>query len=163
MTGRWTGPDVVNVCYEQTSRFWTTLLQHGCRISDLTRRLARLQPRSVRSVRSVGPWDPKRYAAICPESVKAMVFYAAPRWRSLALSGTDEDFRAFHAEFVRRPPNESSLRTTAKPRFIHQIRMIAHTIESATAPEASVADRRSATHVGAVRNLGQEEGRHVRA
>jgi hypothetical protein len=27
-----------------------------------------------------------------------MVFYAAPHWRSLALSGAEEDFRAFHAK-----------------------------------------------------------------
>jgi hypothetical protein len=40
-----------------------------------------------------------------------MVFYADPRWRSLALSGVEEDFRALHAEFIRRLPNESSLRT----------------------------------------------------
>ncbi|MGW2183283.1 hypothetical protein ACWCXX_35625 [Streptomyces sp. NPDC001732] len=122
---------MVNVCYEQTSRFWTTLLQHGYRISDLTQRLARLQPRPARTVR---PWDPKRYAAIYPEIVKAMVFYAAPHWRSLAFSGADEDFRAFHAEFIRRLPNESSLRTTAKPWFIHQLRVIVHTIEAAAAP-----------------------------
>ncbi|MGW7674681.1 hypothetical protein ACWGJX_48075 [Streptomyces sp. NPDC054775] len=62
-----------------------------------------------------------------------MVFYAAPRWRSLALSGAEEDFRAFRAEFIRRLPNESSLRTTAKPWFIHQLRMIAETIEAAAA------------------------------
>lgn len=122
------GPDVVNVCYEQTSRFWSTVMQHGYRISDLTQRLVRLQPRPARTVR---PWDPKRYAAIYPEIVKAMVFYAAPRWRGLALSGVDEQFWAFHAEFVRRLPNESSLRTTAKPWFIHQLRMIAHTIQDA--------------------------------
>ncbi|MFD5783188.1 TnsA-like heteromeric transposase endonuclease subunit [Streptomyces sp. NPDC126933] len=43
----------------------------------------------------------------------------------------EEDFRAFHAEFTRRLPNESSLRTTANPWFIHQLRTIAHTIEAA--------------------------------
>lgn len=132
------GPDVINACYEQTSRFWTKLLQHGYRISDLTQRLARLQPRAARSVR---PWDPKRYAAIYPEIVKAMVFYAAPHWRSLALSGAEEDFRAFHSEFIRRLPNESSLRTTAKPWFIHQLRWIADTIEAAAGlPAAHGAD-----------------------
>lgn len=94
---------MINVCYEQTSRFWTTLLQPGYRISDLTQRLARLQPRT------------------------------GAAWR---FSGADEDFRAFHAEFIRRLPNESSLRTTAKPWFVHQLRMIAHTIEAATAPDA---------------------------
>ncbi|MER5987248.1 hypothetical protein [Streptomyces sp. NPDC001787] len=60
-----------------------------------------------------------------------MVFYAAPHWRGLALSGVEADFRAFHAEFIRRLPNESSLRTTAKPWFIHQLRVIADTIEAA--------------------------------
>lgn len=65
-----------------------------------------------------------------------MVFYAAPHWRRLALSGAEEDFRAFHAEFIRRLPNESSLRTTAKPWFIHQLRIIADTIEAATSPNA---------------------------
>ncbi|MFD9421408.1 MULTISPECIES: hypothetical protein [unclassified Streptomyces] len=64
-----------------------------------------------------------------------MVFYAAPHRRGLALSGADEDFRAFHAEFIRRLANESSLRTTAKPWFLHQLRVIAHTIE-AVAPSA---------------------------
>ncbi|MET9965059.1 hypothetical protein ABZZ80_03790 [Streptomyces sp. NPDC006356] len=39
--------------------------------------------------------------------------------------------RAFHAEFTRKLPNESSLRTTAKPWFIHQLRVIAHTIQDA--------------------------------
>ncbi|MER5218656.1 hypothetical protein ABT063_51450 [Streptomyces sp. NPDC002838] len=62
-----------------------------------------------------------------------MVFYAAPHWRGLALSGADEEFRAFRAEFIRRLPNESSLRTTAKPWFIHQLRVIADTIETAAA------------------------------
>jgi hypothetical protein len=38
-------------------------------------------------------------------------------------------------EFIRRLPDESSLRTTTTPWFIHQLRMIAHTIEAATAPE----------------------------
>jgi hypothetical protein len=54
------GPDVINAGYEQNSRFWTPLLQHGYRISDLTQRLARLQPRAARTVRTVRPWDPKR-------------------------------------------------------------------------------------------------------
>ncbi|WP_234317267.1 TnsA-like heteromeric transposase endonuclease subunit [Streptomyces sp. NRRL WC-3744] len=56
---------------------------------------------------------------------------ASPHWRHLAMSTDEEGFRAFHAEFMRRLPNESSLRTTSKPWFIHQLRVIAHSIQAA--------------------------------
>ncbi len=68
---------------------------------------------------------------VYPEIVKTMVLYAAPQWRGLAMSSNEEGFRAFHAEFRRRLPIESPLRTTAKPWFIHQLRMIAYTIQDA--------------------------------
>ncbi|AZQ35681.1 hypothetical protein EJ357_21075 [Streptomyces cyaneochromogenes] len=122
------GPHVLNPCYAQISLFWHVLIQHGYRISDRSRRLVRLQPRPARSVR---PWDPKRYAAVYPEIVTTMALYASPYWRRLAMSTNEEDFRAFHAEFTRRLPNESPLRTTAKPWFIQQLRTIAHTIQDA--------------------------------
>ncbi|MFF9779310.1 hypothetical protein ACF1HJ_37415 [Streptomyces sp. NPDC013978] len=60
-----------------------------------------------------------------------MVLYADPRWRSLAVTGNEEDFRVFLAEFTRRLPIESPLRTTAKPWFLHQLRVIAHAIQAA--------------------------------
>ncbi|MGW8975167.1 hypothetical protein [Streptomyces platensis] len=47
------------------------------------------------------------------------------------MSSDKEDFRAFHAEFTPRLPNESSLRTTATPWFLHQLRVIADTIQNA--------------------------------
>jgi len=58
-----------------------------------------------------------------------METYASPQWRGLAASSNEEDFRAFHAEFIRRLPIEMPLHTTAKPWFIHQLRVIAHTIQ----------------------------------
>ncbi|WP_234022243.1 hypothetical protein [Streptomyces ipomoeae] len=74
---------------------------------------------------------------VYPEIVKTMVLYAAPQWRGLATSSDEEGFRAFHAEFTRRLPIDTPLRTTAKPWFLHQLRVIAHAIEDApqrTAP-----------------------------
>ncbi|MFJ3926498.1 hypothetical protein [Streptomyces sp. NPDC090022] len=128
------GPHVLNPCYAQCSLFWHVLMQHGYRISDRSRRLVRLQPRPARSVR---PWDPKRYAAVYPEIVTTMALYASPHWRRLATSTNEEDFQAFHAEFTRQLPNESPLRTTAKPWFIQQLRTIAHTIQEAAGQSAS--------------------------
>ncbi|MET9077745.1 hypothetical protein ABZX95_37660 [Streptomyces sp. NPDC004232] len=60
-----------------------------------------------------------------------MTLYASPRWRRLAMSSDEEDFWPFHTEFTRRLPNENPLRTRAKPWFIHQLRVIAHTIHDA--------------------------------
>ncbi|MFF6983399.1 hypothetical protein ACFZAV_38270 [Streptomyces sp. NPDC008343] len=133
------GPHVLNPCYAQCSLFWHVLMQHGYRISERSRRLVRLQPRPARSVR---PWDPKRYAAVYPEIVTTMALYASPHWRRLAMSTDEEDFRAFHAEFTRRLPNESSLRTTAKPWFIQQLRVIAHSIQAAAKQAAPPASQR---------------------
>ncbi|MCX4661089.1 hypothetical protein [Streptomyces uncialis] len=122
------GPDLLNPCYVQCSGLWHALLRHGYLLDDRTHRLARLRPRSSRTVR---PWDSERYAAVYPEIVKTMVLYASPQWRGLAASSDEEDFRAFHTEFIRRLPIEMPLRTTAKPWFIHQLRVIAHTIQDA--------------------------------
>ncbi|MBB5798692.1 hypothetical protein AB0E64_38690 [Streptomyces caelestis] len=51
----------------------------------------------------------------------------------MATSSRDEDFWAFHAEFTRRLPDESPLRTTAKPWFLHRLRVVAHTIQNISA------------------------------
>ncbi|MCZ7459475.1 hypothetical protein [Streptomyces sp. WMMC940] len=147
------GPHVLNTCYEQSSRFWHTLLRHGYRISERSHRLARLQPRPERSVR---PWDPKRYAAVYPEIVKTMVLYAAPHWRSLAMSSSEDDFRAFHAEFTRRLPNERPLRTAAKPWFVHQLRVIADTIQEAAEHPA---DGRTGTALSLSAQVESDAGR----
>ncbi|MFE3416031.1 Mu transposase C-terminal domain-containing protein [Streptomyces mirabilis] len=122
------GPHVLNPCYAQCSLFWHVLMQHGYKISERPQRLVRLQPRPARSVR---PWDPKRYAAVYPEIVTTMALYASPHWRRLAMSSNEEDFWAFHTEFTRRLPNENPLRRAARPWFIHQLRVIAHTIQNA--------------------------------
>lgn len=125
------GPDVLNPCYVQSSGLWHALLRHGYLLGERTHRLARLPTRSSRTVR---PWDSERYATVYPEIVKTMVLYADSRWRGLAVSGDEEDFRVFRAEFTRRLPIESPLRTTAKPWFVYQLRVIAHAIQDAAEP-----------------------------
>lgn len=79
------GPNVLNPCYVQCSGLWHALLRHGYLLDDRTHRLARLRPRSSRTVR---PWDSERYAAVYPEIVQTMVLYASPRWRGLRHPAT---------------------------------------------------------------------------
>ncbi|WP_369180788.1 hypothetical protein [Streptomyces mutabilis] len=56
------------------------------------------------------------------------------------MSSNEEDFWAFHTEFTRRLPNESLLRTTAKPWFIQQLRTIAHIIQATAEQNALAGD-----------------------
>lgn len=125
------GSGVVDVCYLKCSAFWNRLAQHGYRVSDRADRLLRL----VKHNGEARPWDPRRYAAVYPEIVQTMDLFAVPRWRSMAGSKNADEFDAFTAEFARRLPAESPLRTTARPWFHRELRRMATRISSEAQPE----------------------------
>ncbi|MFF6806243.1 hypothetical protein [Streptomyces sp. NPDC012616] len=117
------GPATIAACYEHCSAFWHSLFQRGYRLSDRAERLRRMSSND----RQIRPWEPQRYAAVYPEIVEAMSLYASPHWRSLALFG--DRFELFRAEFNRRLPQESALRTTARQWFLTELIRTALRIE----------------------------------
>ncbi|MDJ0345061.1 hypothetical protein QMK19_31075 [Streptomyces sp. H10-C2] len=120
-------PWLIGACYQNCSKFWHALVQHQYRIGERADRLLRLCPRD----RQVRPWDPRRYAAVYPEIVENMSLFASSYWRGLAMSADDHQFAQFRAEFARRLPQESPLRTSARPWFLRQLKITAQEIHAA--------------------------------
>lgn len=121
------GPVITDACYEHCAALWSQIAHHRYRISERADHLLRL----VTNDRNVRPWDPLRYAAVYPEIVETIALFATPDWRKLAVCGNDKAFTAFRAEFARRLPQESPLRTTGRPWFLRQLRRTAGRIDSA--------------------------------